>query len=397
MGQSIARSATRWRRAAAAVGVAIAAMSTGCASGPELEVGTASSMTSDTAVAATAAATAEVDAASSTTSEPVASTNAPEPTAPPTTIPPTTVPPATVPPPAPGVITVLRPGVEQLTYQHPTLGSMTITISDAGFDSVGFRAPSVIATVTATGQQVYRWQGLEEYETFGFVGTDPRAEVSSPIDARNHVFFVWNPGRFDGVSFLAPTDDGFTDGGTLADGSASGFYDATTVDVDADGTYELNQGFQICEPTCADGTYYSHIWRWDGTTYSGPSDPPAAALPATSPPAAGSVTVAAAERLLRDYLLAAGAREYTKAWGLLSAGYQADYGGFDSFTRFWDRIAVVGIDRMSTTINGGTATMTADLWFDVIGSGRQTDRATITMGVVGGQLRITAYTATRIE
>ncbi len=258
---------------------------------------------------------------------------------------------------------------------------MTIRIVGAGFDYTGPRFPTVTATVDATGQMVYSWQAVEQYETFGFAGTNDGAEVSSPVDGRGNVLFVWNPGRFNGVSLLVPTTDGFTDS------AVAGYYYADPIDVEGDGLYELRQNFQICEPTCAGGIYYSYTWTWDGTQFSGPSDPP----PGAAAPAATQVTAAAAEQLLRDYLLAAGARDYPAAWAMLSSGYQADYGGYDRFTSFWNGISLVGITGMTTTPSDSSAHIAANLWFDVIGGGRSDEYVEIEVGLVGGDLLITGY------
>lgn len=67
--------------------------------------------------------------------------------------------------------------------------------------------------------------------------------------------------------------------------------------------------------------------------------------------------------ILTDYLLAAGARDYSAAWSMLTAGYQNKYGSYDKFTLFWNGIDVVGINSATVVTNGSTATITADVWF----------------------------------
>jgi hypothetical protein len=95
-----------------------------------------------------------------------------------------------------------------------------------------------------------------------------------------------------------PTPTGFDSIGTLND-SFGDYYFAGPVDIDGDGLYEIDQNFQICEPDCAGGIYYNHIWPWDGTRYSGPSDQPDDDAGYVE---SAGFDVAAAESFLRDYL-----------------------------------------------------------------------------------------------
>ena len=177
--------------------------------------------------------------------------------------------------PPPGTITASDDGAYSLAYEHPSLGPLTIVVEGAAVSATALRVtPTVTATLNSSGEVIFEWTAVDEYETFGFVGLFSDDTVSSPIDARNHVFFEWNPGRFNGISVLVPTATGFDDLGTFSNEPYGGYYYAYVVDVDADGSYEVDQQFQICEPTCADGVYYAHVWNWDGVTYSGSSEPP---------------------------------------------------------------------------------------------------------------------------
>ncbi len=226
-----------------------------------------------------------------------------------------------------------------LAYDHPTLGSVTIQVVRSGGGSAYQRFfPSVTAVVDATGNRIFEWFAQGDFEEFDFWGLAPEDDVDTTVDALGHIFLKWNPGRFTGVSVLIPTSDGFDSIGTLTDDFYDGYYYAFVVDVDNDGVFELNQAFQVCEPTCAEGADYSHIWRWNGSSYAGPSDPPETA---TGPGLEDGVAA------IRSYLLAAGARSYEEAWSSLSTSYQARYGSYESFVSFWDRVDNVGIDATS--------------------------------------------------
>lgn len=111
--------------------------------------------------------------------------------------------------------------------------------------------------------------------------------------------------------------------------------------------------------------------------------------PATTLDAAGATD------LLRQYLLAAGARDYSRAWGLLSPGYQAKYGSLARFASFWDTIDIVGINSTEVEVlsDGPNPKFVihANLFFDLIDGGRSTERVDIDVGVVDGVWLITDY------
>lgn len=286
-----------------------------------------------------------------------------------------------------GAVEIAADGLSaSLRYEHPSLGSMTIKIVRSGGGSEYQRfLPSVTATVDATGDSAFEWFSQENYEEFDFWGLSADDDVDTPVDALGHVFLKWNPGRFTGVSVLIPTNDGFDSIGTLTDDFYDAFYYAFVVDVDNDAVFELDQNFQICEPTCAGGVYYSHIWPWDGSSYSGPSDPPGAAPPTFED---GIATV-------RTYLLAAGARSYEEAWSSLSAAYQRAYGSYDSFVAFWDSVDNVGIDSTSLVgeIAGGEpgVSVEASLRYSLRDGTTSREIVHIDISLVGGQLIISDY------
>lgn len=273
----------------------------------------------------------------------------------------------------------------RLGYLHPTLGPVTITLESGGFE-VSWLQPSVRAVVNATGREVFRWQGAPNtFSTFWFAGLSPGDSPAWPVDGRGNVFFLWNPGRFEGLSFLTPTQDGFDSRGTLIpSGDWAGFYLASLTDVDSDGKYEIDQGFQICEPTCADGIYYSYIWTWDGETYSGRSDPPA--------DDGAQLDASTAEDFLTAYLREAGARHYSSAWSMLSGRYQSKYGSYERFTRFWDSINLVGVNSLaSNPTSQSSVTITASLWYEKTTGVRQGEIVEVDLVMVNGAPLIDDY------
>jgi hypothetical protein len=93
--------------------------------------------------------------------------------------------------------------------------------------------------------------------------------VRSPVDALGHVFLSYNPGRYNGVVVLVPTETGFDELGTLppSDDYAGRFYCAGAADLDRDGGYEIVKPTfcgctAVCPPDARGDTY-----RWRGTDY----------------------------------------------------------------------------------------------------------------------------------
>jgi GDSL-like Lipase/Acylhydrolase family/Putative peptidoglycan binding domain len=171
-----------------------------------------------------------------------------------------------------GVATdIAADGTGSISYLHPQLGAVTITLTNDPGNGAYRVDPMIRVLQDSTGEQVFEWSASEQYESFGFVGASSDDQVASPVDSRGHVFFKWNPGRFEGVSVLVPTETGFDSIGTLTADFYDAYYYAYVVDVDDDGAFELDQNFQICQPSCAAGVYYSQTWAWDGTTYTGSS------------------------------------------------------------------------------------------------------------------------------
>nr|BFE56522.1 hypothetical protein GCM10020063_010480 [Dactylosporangium thailandense] len=142
-------------------------------------------------------------------------------------------------------------------FDHPAWGrTKLVTTKARGSGDV----EADIAAVDAKG--AVRWSHFGgPWEKLAFA--DP------PRDKTGHIFLNFNPGRYNGVIVLAPVTDGFADFATLPDPGdyRSRFYSADLVDVDHDGTYEVDSALNDCEPSCGQGTVHHTVYRWDGETY----------------------------------------------------------------------------------------------------------------------------------
>lgn len=110
------------------------------------------------------------------------------------------------------------------------------------------------------------------------------APADDPIDADGRIFFNWNPGRYNGVSALTLTDDGFDDHGTLPSPDYGvRFYSADIIDTNNDGVYEIRGSLNPCSPSCAAGEISTTVYRWNGSDFVG--------VPEAEPTRCGSATV----------------------------------------------------------------------------------------------------------
>jgi hypothetical protein len=50
-------------------------------------------------------------------------------------------------------------------------------------------------------------------------------------------------------------------------------------DTDGDGTYEILQSYNDCNPDCAGGTITSATFKWNGTDYAPAAPPPGFMFP----------------------------------------------------------------------------------------------------------------------
>jgi hypothetical protein len=73
------------------------------------------------------------------------------------------------------------------------------------------------------------------------------------------------------VIILSPAADGFEDFDTLPPSGEyrTRFYGARAVDVDEDGTMEIETEANDCVPSCPGGTSTVQVFRWNGDDYIG--------------------------------------------------------------------------------------------------------------------------------
>ena len=145
-----------------------------------------------------------------------------------------------------------------IEFEHPTWGpSILVTL---GLEELSGGDVSM-HVIDGSGSTVWsREFGPNWYEL---------APAAPAIDDSGHLFIDFNPGRYNGVIILEPNDNGFEHFGTLSDDGDynTRFYYAEVVDVDGDGTSEVEQSSNDCDPSCAGGSIETTVYRWDGTDY----------------------------------------------------------------------------------------------------------------------------------
>lgn len=105
------------------------------------------------------------------------------------------------------------------------------------------------------------------------------------------------------------------------------------------------------------------------------------------------ITASQATSVLRTYFLTAGARNYDGAWNMCTPKYQEKYASYENFDKFWNSVALVGID--ATEDGGVTASgsriLFADVWFDGVSGRRSSERIRIEVIRQGDLLMIDDY------
>jgi len=119
------------------------------------------------------------------------------------------------------------------------------------------------------------------------------------------------------------------------------------------------------------------------------------------PPVAASRSVSRdqAADFIIDYFRTAGARQYPEAWDLLSARYQEEYGDYDAFVSFWNRVRVVGpssLDATEVTQAANSISISAPIFFDLVSGEHSEETVTVTVVRDGdGQLLLDEYSSVR--
>lgn len=155
--------------------------------------------------------------------------------------------------------------VDSIDIDHPKWGPTRVfSLIDSAEDS---RSRPILAAVDAAGE--IRW-------TYTFSSTYPSAWgfAAEEPDADQAVYLTYNPGRYDGIIALHPTDDGFhslPDGGDDSDyqTGAVNVYSAELGELDDNGIYEIIK----IEYDTSDGRSnaeaipYKHFLTWTGDGY----------------------------------------------------------------------------------------------------------------------------------
>jgi hypothetical protein len=146
---------------------------------------------------------------------------------------------------------------------HPAWGPIDLVTIGGGVS-----APGIVQILAVDPAGQVRWSYRNEY---WYV----LAPNSPATDKTGHVFFTYNPGRYDGVIVLVPTTAGFNDLHTLpAYGDYNErFYSAYTADPKHSGSLQIVVAANDCVPSCAGGTVWATAYEWNGKDYAAPPSP----------------------------------------------------------------------------------------------------------------------------
>lgn len=131
-------------------------------------------------------------------------------------------------------------------FTHPTWGQVVLaTCHSQSSESAGW------AVFNASGSVLWTRRSELGHAIY---------ELPNPaIDASGNIFIRYNPGRFDGIEVVRPTEQGMTTSAT--------FYFASLIGPQDDGYYRVKQSYMDCTPSCAEGPVTHEILRWDGSQY----------------------------------------------------------------------------------------------------------------------------------
>ncbi|MFD5177860.1 hypothetical protein ACFWM1_18770 [Nocardia sp. NPDC058379] len=133
---------------------------------------------------------------------------------------------------------------------HPALGALRVSL-------VGFRSNTSMSDGNAC-IAVTKPDGVE-------VKTIPMSAYKgamyfhpTSLDATGNLFVVYNPGRYDGILVIVPTDDGVT---------TVDRYNARLIGPGTNGQFTIESKHHDCTPDCAHGPTTTEIQHWNGTDY----------------------------------------------------------------------------------------------------------------------------------
>lgn len=151
---------------------------------------------------------------------------------------------------------------EKRTVKHPELGAVTIGLSRNG---QGLNGRGCVATVDRRGKTLLK-QIVAIY--------DDELRFAEPVtDATGNAFLTYNPGRYNGVITLVPSESGYEEIGWQHDdlgyeSTTHAYYSAELEGPGGDGRYVIKASANDCEPSCADGTITTTTLRWNGSRYT---------------------------------------------------------------------------------------------------------------------------------
>ncbi|MEV6060879.1 hypothetical protein AB0L62_12840 [Nocardia asteroides] len=144
----------------------------------------------------------------------------------------------------PGTVTDYR------DVDHPTLGQLRISLVGSRSNT---RMPDGNACIAITNSD-----GVE-VTTIPMSAYDGTLYFSpTPVDTTGNLFVVYNPGRYDGVLVIVPSDKGV---------SSVDRYNARLIGPGANGQFTIEFKNHDCTPDCAHGPTTTQIQHWDGTDY----------------------------------------------------------------------------------------------------------------------------------
>jgi len=145
--------------------------------------------------------------------------------------------------------------------EHPSWGKTTIIVCGP---SGSITEDAGVLAVDNTGSVKWSTASKDNHVTY---------ELADPAtDASGNIFIVYNPGRYDGVMIMRPTNDSIEVLATsyssyIEQATPLYFYSATLIGPGPDGLYQIEQASNDCNPNCAAGTTTYTTFAWDGITY----------------------------------------------------------------------------------------------------------------------------------
>ncbi len=158
-----------------------------------------------------------------------------------------------------------------IAFDHPTWGPSYLVTTEPASGSLG---EATITALDARGEVRWSYRHTSMYAMSpvgvpdSYSGVDPL--VDRAVDANGHLFVLYNPGRYNGIIVLAPTQDGFEDFGSLPapDDYQGAFYYAEVIGATDDGAFVIEGSANDCIPSCAGGAVTSVQYTFDGSDYS---------------------------------------------------------------------------------------------------------------------------------